>query len=126
MNFLVHFFCLVFLCVGTASATDYVTSLHRRVSSLEDKTSEAKLIINSFPGVDEKEINSFALKNNFKKPFFITQVGSTYIVNPSKVTGYLWWKKVKMTRVETKVFESFLKDPQSESKNWDLFEEALK
>ena len=75
-----------------------MSELRERLSSLEDYTDKIDLRLNSLPGKDEDVIYEFINDNNIKEPFvlkykYVNDLPAVYIFNPSKSTGFLWWKK---------------------------------
>lgn len=89
--------------------------IKKTILNLDDQSDRIDIGLNSAPGITEEKINGWVKKTTPTKPFYVrvsfgNVVGSTkdgksirgadiYVVNPHKVIGFWWWKKVKMIRL---------------------------
>lgn len=89
-----------------------MSELRERLSSLEDYTDKIDLRLNSLPGKDEDVIYEFINDNNIKEPFvlkykYVNDLPAVYIFNPSKSTGFLWWKKYSFYTLNGKSWSKY-------------------
>ena len=100
--------------------------LRNRLVALEDFSNQINIGFNSFPGKNEDLIQKWIEANHPQKPFTVTiQYGTVigtskdaqpihaaliYVVNPTKSTGFLWWKKVQMHTLNEPDWTLFIKD----------------
>lgn len=100
--------------------------LRNTLVTLDDRTDQINIGLNSFPGQNEEIIQKWIKTSQSKNPFIVKiQHGSVagqtkdsqainsatiYVVNPTKMTGFLWWKKPKMHILKEPDWTLFIKD----------------
>ena len=115
--------------VSTKMRLQAVLDLRHALSKLEDLSKQVNIGLNSFPGVDEKNLNRWVKDNSPSSSFYVkveygTEVGisksgapirmaSIYVVNPKKTSGFLWWKKVKHLILREPAWTHFHEEKES-------------